>query len=226
MKVGKGRLKRMTEAERAHRRQLQKAASLTHVDLNAQSPSDFVKIQADLHEFLSMAGVHMLVPLERATVEAALKSLVPRPYVSEMLDGIRETLQLISVTNYAGSPLQTDPYRLGTVSLSAAANVTLQVRADSPSTSFRSSFAMEPNKESARWALLHHLTHSGLTPDRVLLCPREGCRNVFVLGISARSDRNRYCSIKCSRIAAMKAYRERQANKKAKLKSKKRRGKK
>src|SRR5262245_14955138 len=114
----------MTEAERAHRKQLVKAAALTHLDLSAQSPSDFVKIQADLHEFLSMAGVHMLVPMEKTTVEEVLKSLVPGGHVSEMLDGIRETLDLISVSNYPGTPVQLDSYRPGTIPLSATTNVT------------------------------------------------------------------------------------------------------
>src|SRR5262249_17810540 len=155
-------------------------------------------IQADLHEFLSMADVHMLLPIvKKTTVEEALGNLVPRPYVREMLDGIRETLDWISAANYADSPVQLDRYRPGSIPLSATTNVTLQIRADSPSTSFRSHLAMEPNKESARWALLYHLTHSGLTPDRIQLCPRQGCGNVFVLGISARTDRNRYCSLKC-----------------------------
>ena len=64
---------------------------------------------------------------------------------------------------------------------------------------------------------------SNLTPERVLRCPLEGCGQVFVLGSHARTDRKRYCSMRCSRIAAIKAYRGREAEKK-KAKAKKKRG--
>jgi predicted RNA-binding Zn ribbon-like protein len=211
----------MTEVERAHRKQLQKIAALTHRDLKAQSPSDFVKIQADLHEFLSGAGLQMLVPLDKVTAEEIMKTLVPSHYVTEMLDELRETLKWLVVVNNPN--VHTDPERPGTISLSAEANVTLTIRTDSPSTPFRSNFAMEPGREAAKWALLYHLAHSGLSTDRVLLCPREGCLNVFVLGSHARTDRMRYCSVKCSRIAAIKAYREREAEKKARAKRKQKR---
>jgi hypothetical protein len=156
-----------------------------------------VKLQADLHEFLLGGGVHMAVDISAVTAEEIMKTLAPIRYVPEMLEGIREMLEWLVVQDGK------------TVKLTATANVTMQLRADSVLSPFRLNFVMEPNKDAVQWVLLYHLKHSGLSTDRIQLCSRQECRNIFVLGVHADPERTRYCSIKCSKAAALKAYRGR-----------------
>jgi hypothetical protein len=195
----------MTEAEKFHKAQLEKATEVARRDVNALSPTERVKLQADLHEFLLRGGVHMLVDLSKVTAEEIMKTLVPLPYVPEVVEGIRETLEWLVVQD--GETVMSDPEKPGTINLSATATATLQLRADSVSSPFRLYFAMQPNKETAKWALLYHLKHSGVTPDRIQLCPRYECKNIFVLGVHADPTRAHYCSPKCSQAAALKVYR-------------------
>jgi hypothetical protein len=67
---------------------------------------------------------------------------------------------------------------------------------------------LEMGRDSALYALFKHFEGSGIGIDRIRICPREDCRNVFVLGFYTRTDRVRYCSIKCSRLMASRAFRE------------------
>jgi hypothetical protein len=196
----------MTEAEQFHKAQLAKAAEMARKDLSALSPSERVKLQADLHEFLLSSDVHMLVDVRKLTTEEIMKTLAPIRSVPEMLEGIREILQWLVVQD--GKSVMGDPERPGTIYLFAPpSTVKLELRADNLASPFRLNFAMEPNRETAQFALLYHLKHSGVSPSRIRLCPRRECKNIFILGVHADPKQPHYCSTKCSRAAALRVYR-------------------
>jgi hypothetical protein len=208
----------MTKDERMHRRQLEKAALISNMDLNELTSSQYVKLQADLYEFLSAAGLRGLrAPLMNIRPDDIRDQvLVPTHYVPEMLRALRD--QLIDIATVAavgkdgdvalGPLIQPTNKPYSGFDLETTAPVTLQIRSGSRSEPFSFIFNMEPTPDGAKWALLYHLGHSNLSPDRVRFCPREGCDNVFVLGSHARTDRMRYCSIRCSGLVAAKKYRQ------------------
>jgi len=224
----------MTKVERMHRRQLEKAALIANVDVDALTPSELVKLQVDLYEFLSASGLRgMRVPISNIRREDIRERtdeiLVPRHYVPEIVKTLREKFVDIAVVAAAGvnadlakvDLIQPTNESYAGFNIDVTARVTLQVRSGARSEPFSFKFSMEPTREAAEWALFYHLGHSGLSPDRVRFCPREGCDNVFVLGSHARIDRKRYCSIKCSQAMAAKAHRERTAEQERKSKGKK-----
>jgi hypothetical protein len=206
------RLKHMTKGEREHRRQLKKVAELTWKNVDELSPIDRERLRLDLYEFQLSAGVGMhYVQAETDTTREELSAArVPDRFVKEMVDGLRETLVKFAKAREFPLRITTKPK-----------DIEFNVYLGSPSMEFSLHANMEPGKEAAVYALLKHFEFSGLGVDRVKFCPRDECRNVFVLGSYARTDRMRYCSVRCSRLAAVTAYRERQAEKARKLKAKK-----
>ena len=60
---------------------------------------------------------------------------------------------------------------------------------------------------NAKIAMGSHLVGSGIRLEQIRACPE--CQIPFILKRKPRPDRNFYCSLRCSRNAATKAYRER-----------------
>ena len=201
----------MTEAERVHRKQLQKAAELTWQNLDELSAIDRERLRLDLYEFQLSAGVGMHYHQTEAdtTHEELSTARVPDRHVKEMLERLRNVFAMLAEAKQFPLRINTKPK-----------DIEFNVYLGNPSMRFYLHANMEPGGDAAAYALLRHFEGSGLSLDRVKLCPREDCRNVFVLGSHARTDRMRYCSTRCSRLAAIKAYREREAKKKAKAKKK------
>jgi predicted RNA-binding Zn ribbon-like protein len=136
------------------------------------------------------------------TPEELATTRVPDRYVKEMIDGLRDAFgKLVRRERY---PMAID---------AKPKDVCFRLYLGDASIPFFMHTAMEPGRDAVIHALFRHLEGSGLTPDRIQVCPLEGCGNVFVLGSHARTDRKRYCSVRCSGLAASKAYRERQAAK-------------
>ena len=61
----------------------------------------------------------------------------------------------------------------------------------------------------ARGVLFDHLVSSGILRGQLRVCPT--CRRIFLLGRRPRPDQHFHCSIRCSRLAATRRYREKQA---------------
>jgi len=61
--------------------------------------------------------------------------------------------------------------------------------------------------QKAQITLAEHLAESGITYEQIRSCPE--CHKIFLLNMKPRKDRNFYCSTRCSRNAATRAYRKR-----------------
>ena len=186
----------MTDAQKQHIKQLQKAAEISRANWDELSSIERQRLRLDLYEFHFSSGLGMHYLQTEGDVDAH----VPERYVKDMLGRLRDTFaKLVDAKEF--------PLRINTKPKDIEFNVYL----GDPSMRFYLHANMEPGGDAAVYALLRHFEGSGLSLDRVKFCPREDCRNIFVLGSHARTDRMRYCSVKCSRLAATKAYRQRKA---------------
>ena len=71
-------------------------------------------------------------------------------------------------------------------------------------------FGREPNlQRKVELALFHHLSSSGILRGQLRTCPE--CGRIFLIGRKPRSDQTFQCSLRCSRNAATKRYRQRLA---------------
>lgn len=204
----------MTKSEKYHVAQLERAVEISRVDLDDLSPADFLKLKEELYQFIY--GTNLGVAQQRMAVRVPWekfnpkflrrfkrdrdRKLIPDDCVREVVDFLRNCICAI-----AEKP--------GAISLGVkVTNAELSTTVQDPSSPFVLEWRIDPT-EGIRLALLLHLAGSGLSADRIRHCPRDGCGNLFVLSSYARSDRERYCSIRCSRYAATLAYRARRVEK-------------
>jgi len=191
----------MTNIQKHHIRQLHKAAEIIRHDLDALNPIDRHRLRLDLQEFQTIIG--MGVHYQQTDADPG----VPERYLKEMVQGLRDAFFKLVERDYRVIDMELKDVHVG-------------IYLNDASTPFFVHEKLPLGRQSVIYALFRHLAGSGLTPDRVCRCPREGCGNIFVLGSHARSDRMRYCSTRCSRLAATTAYRKRQAAEKEKTKKK------
>ena len=187
----------MTDREKIHVAQLKKAAEIASVEIDALVPSGYMKLQADLYEFIHGAGIGQAMPIENLT-DSELKNweLVPSAHVREIVKYLKRTLGGIADTEG------------GFTVVAELSKAELDVSATDKSSPFSAHWVAEP-VQAAKIALLLHLVGSGLTADRVLRCPLPGCGNIFILASYARLDRMHYCHPRCARNAATKLFRAR-----------------
>jgi hypothetical protein len=190
----------MTDGQKQHIKQLHKATEIIRDDPDALSPIDRQRLRLDLQELQTVIGMGM--HYQQTDAEPG----VPERYLKEMVDGLRDALTKLADGDY---PIDIDMEPKDV-------HVRVYVRAATP---VWVSVNLPAGRDSAIYAFYRHFEGSGLTPDRVRRCPGESCGNIFVLGSHARTDRMRYCSVRCSRLAATLAYRERQTRKKRKRRS-------
>jgi hypothetical protein len=193
----------MTKAQKHHIRQLQKAVELSRIDFDALTPIEHQRLRLDLLEFQmeSGLGVNYLQRLDASPEELSTRG-VPEDCVKEMIEGIEKTLSQFAEAKYPS------------VIPAMPKNLKFHAWLWNPSQPIFMKTSMEPGYQAGVFAFLRHFEGSGLSPDRVRHCPLEDCGNLFVLGSHARTDRMRYCSVRCSRLAATRAYRKKQKPKK------------
>jgi hypothetical protein len=189
----------MTHTQKHHISQLHKAVEMSRLDPAKLNLIELQRLRLDLYEFQSIVGMgtHYL-----QAHDDPLEGGVPERFVKDMVEGLRDTFIRLAEGRYP-------------VSFDMKANdVHFRVYLQDASMPFFLGVNMELGRSSAIYALLRHFEGSGLSAGRVRRCPREGCGNLFVLGSHERMDRMRYCSVRCSRMAATRAYHQRQAKKK------------
>ena len=194
----------MTKSQKAHVKMLQFAVEMSRVNFDLLNEIEIERLKLNLLEFHLSSGGRLgwilpqkdVAPEDSSDVARAVAHL-PMPYVEQMVAGIKDTLTIIAEAKY---PVMIDL---------PAKDVSFYVYLNSPSDRFTTGVRMDPGRVSAVHALFRHFEGSGLTADRVKICPMEDCRNIFIIGSHARTDRMRYCSVKCSGLAATRAYRQR-----------------
>jgi hypothetical protein len=189
----------MTDTQKQHIKQLQKAVELSRSNPDEPNPIQRERLRLDLYEFQLSSGVGAHYSQTKGDVSAAL----PERYVADMVQGLRDTFAKLAGEKQFPLVIETK-----------LKDVHFRVYLQNPSMRFYLHANMEPGRDAAVYALLRHFEGSGLGLDRIQVCPREKCRNVFVLGSHARADRMRYCSVRCSRLAATQAFRQRKMDEK------------
>jgi len=192
-----------SDTEKYHIAQLEKAVSIIRLDLDHSTAGERAKVATDLYEFVGgseIAGIKLgqEVPVDKLKEEEFLEfNRVPAHYIPGIIADLKRTL--VGIADQPASFIAQAEISKG--KLNAFAD---------PASPFKLSWIMNPS-EGARFALLLHLAGSGLTGNRIRLCPLKTCRNVFVLTSYARADRLHYCSNRCARNAATLRYREKQS---------------
>jgi hypothetical protein len=194
--------------ERYHIAQLEKAASMTRLDLDHLTAGELAKLQTDLYEFVSGSDIGLMkigraTPVDKIKPEERFKKIVPEHYIRGIIGDLKKR-----ILGIAGQ--QNSFFVVAEIS-----NGKLDAFVADPSSQFKLTWRMPPN-EGAQFALLLHLAGSGLSADRIRLCPLPRCGNVFVLKSYARADREHYCSVRCSRNAATQRYRQKKSKPKMK----------
>jgi hypothetical protein len=202
-----------SKTEAYHVAQLEKAAEIIRIDLDRLTPAEFMKLREDLYAFCYGAGFGparqgMLqhIALENFRLDEFLdeakrqRKMIPDDIVRNVVEELKRRLIGIATT-----PAE----------LSIPAEVTkgvMNLSAPDKSSPFHLTWNLTA-EEAAMLALVVHLYGSGLTANRIRICPLESCGNLFVLKSYAREDRDHYCSPKCARNAATRRYRESKAKK-------------
>lgn len=187
----------MTDIEKRHIEQLQRAAEIAKVDLDSMSPGEFLRLQGDLHEFISSSGVGQRTPLGKLT-DAELENweLLPKVYVKEIVEYLRKRLSALATTN--GAFIIPEPFL----------NIEIEGWVDDKSQPFKLRWRAEP-PQAGKLAFFLHFAGSRLPAERFLPCPN--CGHIFVLASYARKDHDHFCSRRCSRHMGTRIYRARAA---------------
>src|SRR5262249_26512296 len=198
--------------------QLEKAVQIVRQNLDALTLAEFLKLREDLHEFCygspmgpARQGMLQHNPLEKFRMDEFLedikrqRKMIPDDVVRSIVEELKKRLTGIATTP-GGFSIPAEVTK-GVFNLSAPDKSSLPT--------LTSNFTAE---EAAILALVVHFYGSGLTGNRIRICPLESCGNLFLLTSYAREDREHYCSIRCTRNAATRRYRESKAKKKRRRK--------
>jgi hypothetical protein len=199
-------------------KQLEWAIWFSQVDLDALREGDWINLEKDLSWFMFKSNS----PSEKGLLgRTSRRTLIwPRPHASRLRNPTREEIRgLQSVLSTDVKKLAFYPLGPGVAIARPIANVSLSVEIRSPTvTSFRYAYDdIEGVKEgfqvttasTFRLAFFEYLVRSGILGSQLRYCPK--CRRIFLLKRKPRSDKEFYCSLRCSRLAATHAYRKRKA---------------
>lgn len=88
----------------------------------------------------------------------------------------------------------------------------IAVEGYSPNEPFEFSISTQPGTGfMIQRALYEDLVGSGILRGQLRICPV--CQTIFLIKRKPRTDKRLHCSVKCSRLAATRRYRRRQAEK-------------
>src|SRR5687768_4933339 len=125
----------MTEAERFHRKHLQKAAELSRTNLDELTPIQRERLRLDLTEFHMSAGLGMRYQQTESdlTHEELSRAYIPDRFVKAMVEGLRGTFAKFAEVKDFPLRIKTEPK-----------NIDFAVYLGAPSTRFHLSIEMEP----------------------------------------------------------------------------------
>jgi hypothetical protein len=178
-------------------------------DLESLREGDWLNLREDLYEFIAGTSIPqpkspfwamVLPPLEKPKFVAAM---TPEK-VKDIQRALRTDVECI-VNERSDS---------GMVNLTPK-GIEFSFAWFGPETPFVQLVQERDERMASRLALGLHLVQGIVTRDQFRKCP-PGCGNLFLIERKPRADRNYYCSPRCARNAASKAYRR---NKKEELKS-------
>jgi hypothetical protein len=148
----------MTETQKHHIRQLQKAVDISRLDPEKLNPIERQRLRLDLEEFTTIVGFGT----HYVQTESGISHVIPDRFIKEMVEGLRDTL-----AKFAG------PKEFPLVINTRPKDVHFNVYLGDSTMPFYVHASMELGRDAAVYALLKHFERSGLGIDRVQVCPRE-----------------------------------------------------
>ena len=194
----------MTPTQAESLRKLEWAVWLSQVDIQTLREGDWINLAGDLADFVKGAGG--LTDLDRASgvlygVEAARK----------WIDGVQEAfrehcekLASMGVVHVMGP--KSGPRKLSATSFLMNGRIQVEAFEGQP---YRLLMKTDTIPSQARSALASYLVSSGIVAGQIRKCPI--CGRIFLYKRKPRADVALHCSLKCSRLAATRRYREKKA---------------
>jgi len=205
-----------------HIKHLEWAVLLSRTNLDECKPGDWLNIIDGLYDFIYWAreglevekwrkpggeiahgrykirdGELIFPPIPKKT----FLELVTKDVLINLRDSFRTQFESLT----SDIPPSVDIWR--------ASGFTIWIQVIKPSGTFVRFISPEVSKRKgdvlsvAQYTLGNHLVESGIAVDQIRTCPE--CQGLFLLNMRPRKDRNFYCSMRCSRNAATRAYRKR-----------------
>jgi len=200
---------------------LEWAVWFSQIDLDSLREGDWINLEKDLSWFMFKSNERS----EKGLMgQASRRYLIsPRPHASRLRRPTREEIRgLQSALSKDVKGLAYRPNPLGWSLPSVCRpieNVSLSVEIRSPTVSpFRYAYDYVADvkegyqvttESSFRLAFFEYLVRSGILGSQLRYCPK--CERIFLLKRKPRPDKEFYCSLRCSRLAATHAYRKRKA---------------
>jgi hypothetical protein len=198
--------------QRRHIEKLDKAILLlqTKLDGNSLREGDLLNVKAELYEFIFAAGVQFGFKEKSGSPNAtnwqanpSREAFLDRVSLIEIKDFQRVIREIL-----ASIMFQRDNSPGGSGSIALLSEVWHSVVSFRGRDPYTAIVMVHDFRDAIRLAFNIHLTQGQILPAQLRKCPQ--CGAYFLLKRRPREDvHNYYCSTKCSRNAAVKAYRER-----------------
>jgi len=203
-----------SEIQEEHIKRLQWAISFSQTDLSAFRDGDWSNAKQDLWEF--MRGKEARPPEKQYSGTPTFGSNTPfgewfnwqaKPgKLAHVHDALKEQLQALAYDHQKrpdNMPVEARPIK----------GVNITVLGSTPDLPFKQSISKSADLAvQAEAALFEHLVSSGILRGKLRVCP--DCTHIFLHKKKPRADVTFHCSTRCARLAATRAYRERQPTEK------------
>jgi hypothetical protein len=189
------------EHQREHIKQLKFAVSLCQRDLTQLREGDWQNLREELYDF------------ENLVVGQRLQEVFLPPNLKEQFFTTVTRDTVAAIQKHLAADFQRYAYKANAPSHVSvrASQIENDFVAFGPDVAFHQLIHARDPIVSARLALGYHLVGALISPSFIRSCPQ--CSLMFVMERKPSADvANYFCSIKCSRNAATKAYRGRMRN--------------
>jgi len=185
----------------AHVKQLQWGAKFIRQNLDELRAGEWLSLKEALYDFTLAAKI--FPSTKRSGLSVVVEKYEEERFIQEMSPGVVQDIQsgmiawfrALAQPGYGGSDIGFDVNK-----------VVFDFSCSSPRSPFVLGFGVLDNIQAARVAMGLHLVGSMLTIGQFLRCPE--CGTIFISNRQPRPDRRLHCSIRCSRGAASRRYRE------------------
>src|SRR5262245_23647567 len=192
----------LSTAEKVDIKNLEWAIWFSQVDLSGLRAGDWINLKEDLYDFINTNRVQ----------DIEFLAGLPKDYIAEQkkdfCDSTTET-DIVAIQGELKKRLFGFAYPKGKPQVLHTTNCTVIVGALTPNEPFQRdlSFGRQNLQAKVDFALFHRLVSSGILRSQLRTCPE--CGRIFLIHRKPRTDMTFQCSIRCSRNAATRRYRER-----------------
>ncbi len=183
-------------------KQLEWAVGLAQADLQTLRPGDWINLEADLADFVQRSGT----PTDLTGPGWSDTGTMQR-WVTTAQTGLRqqfERLAQMGVVTIIRDGQKPTPTKLSTMEFMVErGRLTVQAYEGEP---YRQLIKSDKIESQVYTALASYLISSGIIAGQIRKCPT--CGRIFLLKRKPRPNVEFHCSLKCSRLAATRRYRQ------------------